>query len=137
MEDSLLICSRTWSMVMKVPVRPTPALEGEGGEVSATHCHTHSLSPAVDHHGALGGLVLFLHSPVEGQDGRGIVGHPVVRPGREVEMGHLQRMLRAARQLQGTPHTHLSSPPHKVTAHSHIPAQSGCGWCSLPVSAAQ
>ena len=75
--------------------------------MSATHCHTHSLSPAVDHHGALGQLVLFLHSPVEGQDGRGIVGHPVVRPGHEVEMGHLQRMLRAARQLQGTPHTHL------------------------------
>ena len=64
--------------------------------------------PAVDHHGPLGRPVLFLHSPVEGQDGRGIVGHPVVRPGREVKLGHLQRTLRAARQLEkNNKNTHI------------------------------
>ena len=93
-------------MVMKVPVRPTPALEGEGGDIvsrGAVSCSAASAGeaspPAVDHDGTSLRLVLLHHSPVEGQDGRGIVGHPVVRPGREVEMGHLQRTLRAARQL--------------------------------------
>ena len=49
--------------------------------------------PAVDQHGSLGRSVMFLDFPMEGQDGRGIVGHSVVRPGREVELSHLQIML--------------------------------------------
>ena len=57
------------------------------------------MSPAVDHHGALGGLVLFLYSPVEGQDGSGVVRHPMIRPGCEVELGHPQSSLRAAKEL--------------------------------------
>ena len=30
---------------------------------------------------------------VEGEDGSGILGHTVVRPGREVELSHLQSTL--------------------------------------------
>ena len=30
---------------------------------------------------------------VEGEDGSGVLGHAVVRPGREVELGHLQYTL--------------------------------------------
>ena len=30
---------------------------------------------------------------VEGEDGSGVLGHAVVRPGREVELGHLQNTL--------------------------------------------
>ena len=37
--------------------------------------------------------MVFLDLPVEGQDGCGIVWHAVVRPGREVELGHLQSTL--------------------------------------------
>ena len=40
--------------------------ERKGEGVSVTHCHRLSLSPAVDHHGALRELVVFPHSPVEG-----------------------------------------------------------------------
>ena len=50
------------------------------------------LVPAVDQHGSLGRSVMFLDFPMEGQDGRSIVGHSVVRPGREVELSHLQTM---------------------------------------------
>ena len=102
---SFWIWSRTRSMVISVPVLPTPALH--------THTHTHTLSthesgwlvggiyiPAVDQHRALGGSVLFLDLPVEGQDGCGIVGHSVVRPGCEVELSHFQTTLRASLQLK-------------------------------------
>jgi len=54
----------------------------------------------VDHHGALGRFVLLHHSPMEGQDGCGIVRHPMIRPGREVEVSHLESSLRAAGKLQ-------------------------------------
>ena len=30
---------------------------------------------------------------VEGEDGSGVLGHAVVQPGREVELGHLQYTL--------------------------------------------
>ena len=86
---SFSTCSSVWSMVMKVPVRPIPALQGYTAANlyhPAGICYTH----LVDHHGPLGGTVLLLHSPVEGQDTRSIVRHPVVRPGREAEPGHLQ-----------------------------------------------
>jgi len=56
--------------------------------------------PAVDHHGALGRLVLVLHSSVEGQDGCGIVRHPMIRPGCKVELSHLQSSLRVTSVLQ-------------------------------------
>ena len=46
------------------------------------------LIPAVDNNWT--SFVFPCDSPVEGQDGRGIVGHSVVRPGREVELSHLQ-----------------------------------------------
>ena len=36
---------------------------------------------------------------VEGEDGRGILRHIVVRPGCEVELCHLQRPLRATSKL--------------------------------------
>ena len=44
--------------------------------------------------------MLFHNSPMEGQDGCGIVRHPMIRPGREVEVSHLQSSLRAAGKLQ-------------------------------------
>ena len=68
------------------------------------------MSPAVDHHGALGGLVLFLYSPVEGQDGGGVVRHPMIRPGREVELSHPQSSLSAAKELQIVFDDHFSVP---------------------------
>ena len=47
--------------------------------------------PAVDKYRP---RLVFLHdSPVEGQDGCGIVWHSVVRPGGEVELSHFQRMI--------------------------------------------
>ena len=55
----------------------------------------------MDHDGALVRLVGSDDSPVEGQDGRGVVWHAVVRPGCEVELGHPQRVLEAAGQLRG------------------------------------
>jgi len=64
----------------------------------------------VDHHGALGRLELFLHSPVEGQDGCGIVRHPMIRPGREVELSHLQSSLRATKKLQQAFNNNFSVP---------------------------
>ena len=97
---SLSICSRTRSIVMKVPVRPIPALEEVCVESNASNDHGSVISPAVDHHWALGRFVLFLHSPVEGQDGCGIVRHPMIRPGREVELSHLQSSLRVTNELQ-------------------------------------
>ena len=44
--------------------------------------------PAVDHDRSLASRVFLHHPLVEGQDGRGIVGHSVVRPGSEVEVRH-------------------------------------------------
>ena len=56
-----------------------------------------SCKPAVDNDWT---RFMFLHdSPVEGQDGRGIVGHSVVRPGCEVELSHFQTPIRASLQL--------------------------------------
>ena len=42
---------------------------------------------------------MFLQLLVEGQDGCGIVGHSMVRPGCEVELSHFQTPIRAALQL--------------------------------------
>ena len=44
--------------------------------------------PAVNYNRS--SLVLLDHPPVEGQDGRGIVRHSVIRPGCEVELYHVQ-----------------------------------------------
>ena len=49
--------------------------------------------PAVDHQRTFGWPMLLHDSPVEGQDGCGVVWHAVVRPGREVELGHLHSTL--------------------------------------------
>ena len=54
----------------------------------------------MNHDGAFASLVLIDDSPVEGQDGRGIVGHSVVRPGSEVEVCYSQRVLSAPCQLK-------------------------------------
>ena len=75
----------------------------------------------MDHHRPLGGMVLLLHSAVEDQDGRGIVWHPVVRPGCEVELGHLQRTFLAARQLWGEIYTSLPLKIH--TAFSYCDSE--------------
>ena len=48
--------------------------------------------PAMDHEWTFTSVVFLCDSPVEGQDGRGIVGHSVVRPGSEVELSHIQTM---------------------------------------------
>ena len=49
--------------------------------------------------------MLLLNPAVECEDGCGIVRHPMVRPGSEVEVGHSQRTLRATSRLQGRMHT--------------------------------
>ena len=46
---------------------------------------------AVDHHGgALLRHVVLVDTVTEGQQASGILGHPMVRPGRKVELGHVQ-----------------------------------------------
>ena len=50
-----------------------------------------SVLPAVDNNWTR--FVVLHHSPVEGQERRGIVRDPVVRPGREVEVSHFQGTL--------------------------------------------
>ena len=54
--------------------------------------------------------MLLLNPAVECEDGCGIVRHPVVRPGSEMEVGYFERTLRAASQLQGRTHTNQ----HKI-----------------------
>ena len=49
--------------------------------------------PAVDHERSLPGPVFLDHSPVEGQDGSGIVRHSVVWPGCEVKLCHFHGTL--------------------------------------------
>ena len=51
---------------------------------------------------------------MEGQDGRGIVWHSVVRPGSEVEVFYSQRVLKAASQLERA--CKLTEPCHKVNS---------------------
>ena len=53
--------------------------------------HTHI--PAVDQQRTFRWPVLFPHLLVEGQDGRGIVRHSVIRPGCEVELSDRQLTL--------------------------------------------
>ena len=53
--------------------------------------------------------MLLLNPAVECEDGCGIVRHPVVRPGSEMEVGHFERTLRAASQLQGKTHTNYDT----------------------------
>ncbi len=55
--------------------------------------------PAVHHEGSLARVVLGPDPAVELQDGGGIVRHTVVRPGSEVKLGHVDRALGAAREL--------------------------------------
>ena len=80
--------------------------------------------------------MLFLHSPVEGQDGCGIVRHPMIRPGREVEVSHLQSSFRAAEKLQQKIHKDVGI-TYQLIAESYIPLHSVFEWYSLPVSVAQ
>ena len=54
--------------------------------------------------------MLFPYSPVEGQDGSGVVRHPMIRPGCEVELSHPQRSLSAAKELQIVFDNHFSVP---------------------------
>ena len=44
-------------------------------------------------------LVFSEYSPVEGQDGSGISGTPMIRPGSEVELSHFQWTLRTSLEL--------------------------------------
>lgn len=45
--------------------------------------------PAVHHHGPRVRRIAGLHPSEEGQEQGGVLGHPVVRPGRELELPHL------------------------------------------------
>lgn len=47
------------------------------------------LLPAVHHHGPRVRGIARLHPSQEGQEQGGVLGHPVVRPGRELELPHL------------------------------------------------
>ena len=102
---SLPTCSRTWSMVMNVPVLPTPALrestperererererENKRIEVPKKSTPDH-YKPAVYHQRSFFRLVFFDHSPVEGQERSGIVWYSMIRPGSEVELSYFQR----------------------------------------------
>lgn len=45
--------------------------------------------PAVHHHGPRVWRIASFHPSEEGQERSGVLGHPVVRPGRELELPHL------------------------------------------------
>lgn len=80
-------------MVMKVPVRPTPALGGgrREDEVITRSLFWSGVSgflPAVHYHGSSLLRVVFLHPLPEAEQVGGILGHPVVRPHQEVELPH-------------------------------------------------
>ena len=66
------------------------------------YSYTHYIAPpAVDYDGSLASRMFLDDSPVECQDGRGIVWHSVVRPGSEVEVCYSQRVFHAPSQLEG------------------------------------
>ena len=52
--------------------------------------------PAVDHHGPGVGHGLGFDPADEAQQPRGVVGHPVVRPTREVELSYLPDLVGAS-----------------------------------------
>lgn len=94
-------------MTMKQPVRPTPALRGRarrsgppkeapGRERGAARV------PAVHDHGARVRRVTGLHSPQESQEWRRVLGHPVVRPRRELELADLTLLTGAVLGTTGT-----------------------------------
>lgn len=56
-------------------------------------------SPAVYHHGPRVWRIARFHPPEEGQEGGGVLGHPVVWPGRELELPHLPLLAGAVLQI--------------------------------------
>ena len=82
--------------------------------------------PAVDHHGPGVGHGLGLDPADEAQQPRGVVGHPVVRPAREVELSYLPDLVGASlsRSTRGEcetfsmyeyTHTHTHTHTHTYT----------------------
>ena len=57
--------------------------------------------PAVDKHRSLAWLVGGLHPPVEVDHGGGVVWDPMIRPGREVVLGHGNGRMGLGCQLRG------------------------------------
>lgn len=57
-------------------------------------------SPAVYHHGPCVWRIARFHPPEEGQEGGGVLGHPVVWPGRELELPHLPLLAGAVLKTQ-------------------------------------
>lgn len=98
--------------------RTAPARPRHQGGLSCSSGHVHAPwclgwlrwalgLPAVDHHGAGVRRGGGLHSPDEGQQAGGVIRHPVLRPGGEVELPHLV--------LGGV--SPLSTHTHTVTFH--------------------
>lgn len=58
-------------------------------------------SPAVHHHGPCVWGIARFHPPEEGQEGGGVLGHPVVWPGRELELPHFPLLAGAVLKKQG------------------------------------
>ena len=54
----------------------------------------------MDDHGSCIWRVAGLNPPEEGQEGRRVLGHPVVRPGRELEVTNLTLLIGAALDKQ-------------------------------------
>lgn len=60
----------------------------------------HRFSPAVHHHGPCVWRIARFHPPEEGQEGGGVLRHPVVWPGRELELPHLPLLTGAVLETQ-------------------------------------
>ena len=88
-------------MQMKVPVRPTPALDKNHSD-NVQNVGFVLIIPAVYQYRSPAGLVLGDDPLVEGQHGGGIVWDSMVRPGRVVKLLHLQLagLLRSMLQLK-------------------------------------
>lgn len=56
--------------------------------------------PAVHHHGPRVWRIAGLHPSQEGQEQGGVFGHPVVRPGRELELPHLPLLAGAVLEVE-------------------------------------
>lgn len=57
-------------------------------------------SPAVYHHGPCVWRIARFHPPEEGQEGGGVLGHPVVWPGCGLELPHLPLLAGAVLKTQ-------------------------------------
>ena len=74
--------------------------------VSSMCWETHTPhTPAVDHHGSGIWGVAGLDAAQEGQEGGGVLGHAMVRPGRELELADLPLLVGAALEREVTDHS--------------------------------